>query len=147
MTSEFTPFEAGLGHLISKTKKNFVGQSALAELEPTTARHFTALTIDDGSVVLGKEPLYAAGKNHGGYVKSAAYGYTVGKPLAFSYVPTGFKEGDKVELEYFGRRLKATVVDSPLYDPQGKKLVGAPTSDAEAAKIITSGWPYASYLV
>ena len=130
MTSEFTPFEAGLGHLISKTKKHSIGQSALAELERRTSRHFTALTIDDGrSVVLGKEPLYAAGKNHGGYVKSAAFGYTVGKPLAYSYVPTGFKEGDKVELEYFGRRIRATVAASPLYDPLGKRLVGA--SDLE----------------
>lgn len=126
MTSEFTPYEAGLGHLISKKKKNFIGQSALAELERTCARHFTALVIDDGkSVVLGKEPLYAAGKNHGGYVKSAAFGYTVGMPLAYSYVPTGFKEGDKVELEYFGRRIQATVSASPLYDPQGKRLAGA----------------------
>ena len=126
MTSEFTPFEAGLAHLISARKKNFIGAAALPGLERTTARHFATLTIDDGtSVVLGKEPLYAAGVNHGGYVKSAAFGYTVGKPLAFSYVPSGWREGDKVELEYFGRRITASVARSPIYDPAGKRLEGA----------------------
>lgn len=127
MTSEFTPFEAGLDHLISTSKpQTFVGAAALPALERSTARHFTALTLpnDGKSVVLGKEPLYAAGKNHGGYVKSATFGYTVGKPLAFSYVPTGFKEGDTVELMYFGRMIEATVAKSPLYDPLGKRLHG-----------------------
>ncbi|GAB7359404.1 hypothetical protein MBLNU230_g6053t1 [Neophaeotheca triangularis] len=136
MTSEFTPYEAGLAHLISKSKKNFIGQHGLAELERSCARHFTTLTLpnDGRSVVLGKEPLYAGGKNYGGYVKSASFGYAVGKPLAFSYVPTGYKAGDTVELMYFGRMITATVAPSPLYDPQGKKLQGGAGLEAGGAE-------------
>ena len=125
MTSEFTAYEAGLGHLISTSKTGFVGHSALAALEPTTARHFCVLTVDDGTILLGKEPLYINGIAEGAYMKSAAYGYTVGKPLAYSYVPTGWKVGDKVSTEYFGRKVQLTIAATVLYDPEGKRLVGA----------------------
>jgi hypothetical protein len=33
-------------------------------------------------------------------------------------------EGDVVEIEYFGDRIKATVTPEPLYDPEMKRLRG-----------------------
>ena len=66
-------------------------------------------------MVLGKEPVFVDGKP-AGYITSAAFGYTVGRPIAYAYLPSAVKEGDSVEVEYFGRRIKATVSRDPVYE-------------------------------
>jgi len=33
-------------------------------------------------------------------------------------------EGDPVEIEYFGKRIRATVTREPLFDPEMKRLRG-----------------------
>jgi glycine cleavage system aminomethyltransferase T len=82
------------------------------------------LTIDDGrSMVLGKEPVFYDGKA-AGYVTTAAFGYTVRKPVAYAWLPGKAREGEAVEIEYFGKKIKATVTADPLYDPQGRRLRG-----------------------
>ena len=55
---------------------------------------------------------------------SAAYGYTVAKPIAYAYLPATVSLGDSVEIEYFGRRITATVTEDPLYDPKMTRLRG-----------------------
>ena len=59
-----------------------------------------------------------------GYVTSAAFGYTIGKPIAYAYLPSWVHEGDPVEIEYFGKRIRATVSPEPLVDPEMKRLRG-----------------------
>ena len=59
-----------------------------------------------------------------GYVTSAAFGYTVGQPIAYAYLPASVDEGDAVEIEYFGTRIRATVTPEPLVDPQMTRLRG-----------------------
>jgi glycine cleavage system aminomethyltransferase T len=82
------------------------------------------LTVDDGtSIVLGKEPVYVDG-SAAGYVTSAAYGYTVRKPIAYAWLPASVSEGDAVEVEYFGKRIAATVSAEPLFDPGMERLRG-----------------------
>lgn len=123
MTTEHDPYQAGLEYAIAVGKKDFVGYSALQKrTKETSPRRLRCLTIDDGrSMVMGKEPVYVNGKAEG-YVTSAAFGYSVGKPVAFAYTKTALSTGDQVELEYFGRRIKATVATEPVYDPQGSRL-------------------------
>jgi len=125
MTTEHDPFEAGLDFAVKMEKADFVGKSALAGRSKDSAvRRLRCLTIDDGrSMVLGKEPVFFDGKAQG-YVTSAAFGYTIGKPIAYVYLPSTVNEGDGVEVEYFGRRIKATVTAEPLYDPQMSRLRG-----------------------
>ncbi|KAI9162783.1 Dimethylglycine oxidase [Paramyrothecium foliicola] len=110
MTTEHNPFEAGVERAIDAQKERYVGHSALKKLESKTpARRLVALTVNDGrSVVLGKEPVFLDGKA-AAYVTSAAFGYTIGKPIAHTYLPSSVKDGDAVEIEYFGRRIGATV--------------------------------------
>ena len=55
---------------------------------------------------------------------SAAFGYTIGKPIAYAYLPSWVYEGDPVEIEYFGKRIRATVTREPLFDPEMKRLRG-----------------------
>jgi glycine cleavage system aminomethyltransferase T len=125
MTSEHHPYQAGLGFSVAKDKTGFVGAEALASLrEQPAAKMLRCLTVDDGtSVVLGKEPVYVAGEA-AGYVTSAAYGFTIGKPLAYAWLPSSVSEGDAVEIEYFGRRVAATVSAEPLFDPGMERLRG-----------------------
>ncbi|KZZ94261.1 Dimethylglycine Oxidase [Moelleriella libera RCEF 2490] len=126
MTTEHDPYEAGLAFAVKLDKKTaFVGQSALEQLAPeAVSRKLRCLTVDDGkAVVLGKEPVFVKG-DAAGYVTSAAFGFTVGKPVAYAYLPATVGEGDEVELEYFGRRIAATVTKEPLYDPEMAKIRG-----------------------
>lgn len=121
MTTEHDPYEAGVGFAVKAGKEGYVGQAALESL-PTSSKRLRCLTVDDGrSVVLGKEPVYSNGKPVG-YVTSAAFGYTIGKPIAYAYLPTTISEGEAVEIEYFGRRLAATVTPEPMFDPKMDRL-------------------------
>jgi glycine cleavage system aminomethyltransferase T len=81
------------------------------------------LTLDDpAAVVLGKEPVRVGGEAVG-YVTSAGYGYTVGRGIAYAYLPAGAAvEGTKAEIEYLGERYAATVSAEPLVDPKGERL-------------------------
>ena len=80
--------------------------------------------MDDGrSVVLGKEPVLHDGAVVG-YVNSAAFGYSVGRPIAYAYLPSSVGVGDAVEIEYFDQRIQATVTAEPLVDPEMKRLRG-----------------------
>ena len=125
MTSEHHPYEAGLGFSVHKDKEGYVGCDALAarRAEPAS-RALRCLTVDDGvSVVLGKEPVFVNGEA-AGYVTSAAYGFSVRKPIAYAWLPAEVGEGDGVEIEYFGQRIQATVTAEPLFDPGMERLRG-----------------------
>ncbi|TDL36823.1 GcvT family protein [Arthrobacter nitrophenolicus] len=125
MTTEHDPYEAGLGFAVKMAKDNFVGKTALeGRTEENSARRLRCLTINDGrSIVLGKEPVFY--KNQPlGYITSAAYGYTIQKPIAYAYLPSTVNIGDAVEIEYFGRRIPATITQDPLYDPTMTRLRG-----------------------
>ncbi|KAI1163991.1 Dimethylglycine oxidase [Nemania serpens] len=124
VTTEHDPYEAGLEFAL-KLDKSFVGKAALfGRSAKTASRRLRCLTVDDGrSVVLGKEPVFVDGRALG-YVTSAAFGYTVGKPIAYAWLPGTVREGDRVEIEYFGERIQATVSAEPLYDPQMRRLRG-----------------------
>ena len=125
MTSQHQPYEAGLGFSIAKDKEGFVGCEALAgRKERPGDRALRCLTMDNGtSIVLGKEPVYVNGAA-AGYVTSAAYGYSVHKPIAYAWLPAGVGIGDSVEVEYFGERIAATVTAEPLFDPGMERLRG-----------------------
>ncbi|WP_328929586.1 FAD-dependent oxidoreductase [Streptomyces sp. NBC_00190] len=115
MTDEDTPYEAGLGFAVRMDKGDFVGRAALKQAgEPR--RKLTALLLDDpAAVVLGKEPVYAGGLP-AGYVTSASYGYTLGRCVAYAWLPP-LTAGTPVHIEYFGEKVPATVADEPLFDP------------------------------
>lgn len=113
MTTEHDPYEAGVATTIDARKSGYVGHGALrSRYRPS--RKLRSLVINDGrSVVLGKEPVFVAGQARG-YVSSAAFGYSIGKPIAYAWLPSGIMEGEVVEIEYFSRRIRATVTADPL---------------------------------
>lgn len=113
MTTEHDPYEAGVATTIDARKSGYVGHGALrSRYRPS--RKLRSLVINDGrSVVLGKEPVFVAGQARG-YVSSAAFGYSIGKPIAYAWLPSDIMEGEVVEIEYFSRRIRATVTADPL---------------------------------
>lgn len=122
MTSEHDPDEAGLGFAVRPCKGAFLGRDALLRRrEQPPVRRLRCLTVDDGTVVLGSEPVFDAvdGRRGAvGFVTSAAYGYTVGRSLALAWLPAELaEEGTPVEVGYFGRRHPATVTADPAFDP------------------------------
>ncbi|MEU0877460.1 FAD-dependent oxidoreductase [Lentzea sp. NPDC005914] len=124
VTAEHDPFEAGLGFAVRMNKGYFHGRKALeGRSEDTVSRKLTCLTIDDDyQVVMGSEPVFASG-NAVGYVTSAARGYSIGKNIAYAWLPAEFAiEGTPVEIEYFGDRVPAVVAAEPLFDPEMKRI-------------------------
>ncbi|MFJ9844857.1 FAD-dependent oxidoreductase [Kitasatospora sp. NPDC101155] len=124
LTVEHNPYEAGLGFAVRMDKGDFLGRDALVGLgEETVSRRLTCLLLDDPqAVVMGKEPVYVDGAP-AGYVTSAAYGYTVGRSIAYAWLPTAAAvPGNRVHVEYFGELLPATVAQEPLFDPEMARI-------------------------
>ncbi|MDX6312991.1 MAG: dimethylglycine oxidase, partial [Streptomyces sp.] len=125
MTYEHDPYEAGLGFAVKMDKGDFTGREALERRAADVRRRLACLTIDDPqAVVMGKEPVYD-GERAAGYVTSAAYGYTIGKGIAYAWLPSELAvPGRSVEIGYFDQRVRAVVADEPLFDPKMTRLRG-----------------------
>ncbi|MEU1728061.1 FAD-dependent oxidoreductase [Nonomuraea sp. NPDC005692] len=116
MTTEHDPYEAGLGFAV-KEDKDFYGRDAL-RAEPS--RRLVPLL--SAEVVMGKEPVRHAGRV-AGYVTSAAYGHTIGRPIAYAWLPAELAgPGTRVDISYLGRRVPAEVAAEPLFDPRMEKI-------------------------
>jgi dimethylglycine oxidase len=122
MTAEDDPYSAGLGFAVRLDAGDFLGRAALAA-RPAPARRLSCLVLDDdGNVPMGREPVYAGGVPVG-YVTSAAYGHTVGAPIAYAWLPAALAApGTTVQVGYFDRLLTATVAAEPLVDPKHERI-------------------------
>jgi glycine cleavage system aminomethyltransferase T len=117
MWSEHDPYEAGLGFTVKLGKGSFIGRDALQRRrEEGIDRRLCCLTVDDGTFLVGKEPVYLDNQPRG-FVTSTAYGYSVGKSIAYAWLPEETAtQGASVEIEYFAQRHPATVSTDPLFD-------------------------------
>lgn len=122
--TEYNPYEAGLGWTVKLNKGDFIGRQACqAVAGQPPQKKLCCLTLDDPqAVVLGYEPIFFNG-NCVGHVTTANYGYSLGQTVAYGYLPGPYAQpGTPLEIEYFGRRLAATVRQEPLYDPAMARL-------------------------
>ncbi|WP_330290915.1 GcvT family protein [Streptomyces sp. NBC_00576] len=126
MTYEHDPYEAGVGFAVKLDKGDFVGKAALERRKTDVRRKLTCLTIEDPrSVVMGKEPVYDEGDRPVGYVTSASYGYTIGKGIAYAWLPAELAiPGTALTIGYFDQRVEAVVAEEPLFDPTMSRLRG-----------------------
>lgn len=132
LTTEYNPYEAGLGWAVRLQKGDFLGREALlAAKEEGPQRKLCCLTASDpGAVALGKEPVFAAagnGQSNGsgaiGYLTSVDYGYSVGKLVAYAYLPVEYaKPGTPLEVQYFDQRFPMKIDNDPQFDGQMTRL-------------------------
>ena len=98
ITSDDTPDEAGLGFAV-RWDKDFTGKAALEAIRDAggPAQRLSCLTLDDDrAVVMGKEPLWHDGRVVS-YVTSAAYGYSIGRGIAYGYLPPGWEDDNTAD--------------------------------------------------
>jgi dimethylglycine oxidase len=123
--TEHDPFEAGLAFAV-KMDKDFQGREALErKMKRGVTEKLCCITLDDrADVVLGKEPIWSSDRVVS-YVTSAGYGYSIGRCITYGYLPIDLAaEGTRLEIEYLGERLPATVSAEPMWDPKGERLRG-----------------------
>ena len=122
--TEYNPYEAGLGFAVRPSKGEFIGRDALMKARKAgLRRRLCCMTLDDpAAVVMGSEPVMAGGQVLG-FVTSADYGYSVGRGIAYAYLPVEYSEpGTSLDIVYFNERYAARVVEEPLYDPEGARM-------------------------
>ncbi|MGH3902205.1 MAG: GcvT family protein [Pseudonocardiaceae bacterium] len=123
--SQTTPYEAGLGFCVKLDKPGgFLGRGALlAERERGVRHRLRAVLLDDPRwLALGNEPV-RVGDAIVGHVTSGGYGYTLGRSIAYAYLPVPeVAVGSEVSVEVFGRRVPGIVAADPLFDPKSARV-------------------------
>jgi 4-methylaminobutanoate oxidase (formaldehyde-forming) len=129
---DHTPVEAGLAWAV-KLKKNidFKGRAAIeTQVSGGVKKRLACFTVDDPEVVLlGRETIYRNGQRVG-WLTSAGYGHTVGKPIGYGYVrnPAGVDEtylkSGSYELEVAAERVPCALHLEALYDPEMARVRG-----------------------
>ncbi|MEP6893182.1 MAG: glycine cleavage T C-terminal barrel domain-containing protein, partial [Gaiellaceae bacterium] len=124
ITPDETPYEAGLAFAV-KLEKEFVGREALVSAGAEPESRLCCLTlVDPRAVALGSEPV-RVGDALVGRVTSGGYGYTVGKSIAYAYLPAAATAvGTEVAVEIFGDWVSGEVAAEPLFDPAGERIRG-----------------------
>ena len=123
MNSEHNPHEAGLSFAVRKGG-GYKGAEAFSEVNPNAlSKRLVCLVLESPEhVVLGKEPVLHQ-DNVVGYVTSAYFGHTIGKQLAYAWVPAALSaHGTCLYIRYFDSDYLATVGQDPQYDPQMTRL-------------------------
>jgi dimethylglycine dehydrogenase len=141
MSADWTPLQAGMDRFVNFDKGDFIGRDALLrQRDEGIGRGLACLVVEaDDADAHGYEPVYsrgasprvsgsASGGGAGGkvigYVASGGYGHTVGRSIAFSYIPVEYTEpGTNLEVGILGSRRSARVVEAPLYDPKNQRLL------------------------
>ena len=124
MWSLHDPDEAGLSFAVKPDKGPFVGREALLRRRETpTRRRLCCLTVDDGAVLMGSEPVLDERGCAVGFTTSTGYGQSVGQSLAYAWLPSELSEpGTPVGVSYFDRRHPATVAAEPAFDPEMSRM-------------------------
>ncbi|WP_299058388.1 FAD-dependent oxidoreductase [uncultured Nocardioides sp.] len=111
MTVDHTAEEAGLAWAVRG------GRGPAPEVIGEPRQRLVCLTSPEpSSVVLGHEPVLADGECVG-YTTIGAWGFSVGKAIAYAWVPPHLAEvGTELAVGSFGEALPYTVTAEPLYD-------------------------------
>ena len=119
LTSDYTPFEAGLDRFVRMNKGPFIGREALErQLAIGVPHRFVTLEVHDvdDADPLGNEPLFDKQGAIVGRATSGYYGHVLQKSLAIGYLKSELAvPGTQLGIEILGERKRATLlVDSPF---------------------------------
>lgn len=131
MENSDTPLEAGLGFAVDFDKPGgFVGREQLVrqrESRPLKDRLVQFLLEDPEPLLYGEEPIFHDGEPVG-YLRSGAYGHTLGAAMGMGYVSK--EDGVTIdlinsggfEIQVAGERIPAKTSFRPMYDPKGERV-------------------------
>ena len=122
---DFTAAESGMDIFIN-WDKDFVGkQAAEQERQDGVSKRLVTMTVNTTHLDVSNDEAILKDGECVGYVTSGGYAHHVKQSMAMGYVPTELAAvGTELEIEIIGDVYKATVIDAPLYDPQGLKMRG-----------------------
>lgn len=126
LSSDYSPYEPGLGRFVKPNKGGFIGRDAVTQLRESGPRErLTTLVVDaDGADCWGGESIYRDGE-HVGYITSGGYGPVVEESLALGYVRTpALEEGAAVQVLVKGEPRPAVLTLKPRFDPEGSRMRG-----------------------
>jgi 4-methylaminobutanoate oxidase (formaldehyde-forming) len=124
ITPDEHPFQAGLSFAVKLEKGEFLGREALLRArDESGGSRLCCLVLDDPrSVALSNEPVLIDGQVLG-RVTSGGYGYTVGRSIAYAYLPAEHSaSGTELAVDIFGEWVGGRVASEPLYDPEGERV-------------------------
>ncbi|MEI2705886.1 MAG: FAD-dependent oxidoreductase [Ilumatobacteraceae bacterium] len=122
VTPDTTPLEAGLEWRIDWTKGDFLGRAALdAQRQAGVTRRLCTFTLEHMAYPVGGEAIIADGEVVG-FTTTANFGQTVGKPVAYGYLPAELAGRRDFVIEVYGEAVPATRHDGALYDAAGERL-------------------------
>jgi len=134
LTPEINPFEAGLSFAVSWSKGDFVGRAALERLKTAggasaVKRRVVSLVVDAAHTNLWGNELILRNGAPVGFVTSAAFGHTIGAPVALGLVTNASGIADKAwvadgryEIDLAGQRHAAAVSLKAPYDADGLRV-------------------------
>jgi dimethylglycine oxidase len=106
---------------VRMAKDDFIGKAAL-EHACAPQNMLRSIVFDEPTAVpLGKEPVYID-ETCVGYVTSAGYSPTVGRTIAYAWLPANVSVGDAVTVDYRGSRYTAVVHAEPVVDPEMARI-------------------------
>lgn len=123
MTENNTPWEVGLGFTISQNKGDFRGKSAVMAAKGNEAITNVCLEIDHPDMVAGGEVLSLNGVETG-LINSPCFSHRMNRSLALAHVGPEISKGTVLSVTGDGIKTTATVVQSPVYDPEKLKPHG-----------------------
>ncbi len=122
VTPDTTPWEAGLGWRVDLGKGPFCGREALvAQREAGVARRLCTFTLEAMAYPVSGEAIMLRGEVVG-FTTSANFGHTVGKPVAYGYLPINLASEQGFEIEVYGEAIPAVRHDGALHDPSNARL-------------------------
>ena len=122
ISPDYNPYEAGLGFCVALSKGDFIGRSALLTTKSEgVTRKLCSFTVAGFAPCYGGEAIVYDGKVMGS-TTSAGYGHTLGKTIAFGYLPIDATGGTGFTIEAFGKSYPATLGPRCLYDPKMERL-------------------------
>jgi 4-methylaminobutanoate oxidase (formaldehyde-forming) len=134
LTPEINPFEAGLSFAVNWGKGPFRGRAALEQLKSAggaaaVSRRIVSLLVDAPETTLWGNELIVRDGAPAGFVTSAAYGHSLGQPVALGLVVNArgvadrtWIESARYAVEAAGERHAARVSLRPFFDPEGFRV-------------------------
>ena len=116
------PYEAGLGFCVALDKGDFIGRAALETAQKVgPARRLVSFTAPAEAPLMSGEAILHKGEVVG-TTTSGGHGHSLGRAIAFGYLPAELVAEEDFEIEAFMTRWPAKRGPRCLYDPKNARL-------------------------